>query len=118
METNEAIMAFSQSEKIKSGLIWVSQVLGLLQGLSGGERTGAEKVIHALLNMVGHEIKLARVIAGHKKWDDAEAYIDKAVTMVVSGVASEAQSQVSKALSKITNIDQESMSFLQAKGLI
>ena len=34
MEINEAIMALSQSEKIKAGLIWVSQVLGLQQGLS------------------------------------------------------------------------------------
>ena len=59
METNEAIMAFSQSEKIKAGLIWVTQTLNLLEGLPGGEKAGGEKVINAVLNMVGNEIKLA-----------------------------------------------------------
>ena len=118
MEVNEAILAFSQSEKIKAGLIWVSQALGLLEGLPQGERKGAEKVLQALLSMVAQEIKLAGVLAGPGMWDDAQAYTEKALTMVLSGVGGEAQPHVSKALSKITNVGQETMSFLQDKGLI
>lgn len=38
METRQAITALYQSEKIKAGLIWVSQGLELLAGLSQEER--------------------------------------------------------------------------------
>jgi len=38
MNTREAIMAFSQSEKVKSGIIWVSQALELLRGLPTPEK--------------------------------------------------------------------------------
>ena len=34
MKTQEAVLAFSQSEKIKSGIIWISQVLEFLTGFS------------------------------------------------------------------------------------
>jgi len=43
MEISKSIMAFSQSEKIKSGLIWISQALEMLQGLSSTEKGGGEK---------------------------------------------------------------------------
>jgi hypothetical protein len=118
MEINEAIMAFSQSEKIKAGLIWVSQTLNLLEGLPSGEKAGGEKVINAVLNMVGHEIKLARAVGGDCGWEEIEPYIEKALVMVHSGVGGEANAHLSKALSKITNIAHESMSLLKEKGLL
>ncbi len=118
METNEAIMAFSQSEKLKAGLIWVSQTLNLLKGLPGGEKVGGEKVINAVLNMLGHEINLAKAVGGDRGWEEVEPYIEKALVMVNSGVGEEANAHLSKALSKITNIAHESMSLLKEKGLL
>jgi hypothetical protein len=118
MEINEAIMAFSQSEKIKAGLIWVSQSVNLLEGLAGGEKAGGEKVINAVLNMVGHEIKLARAVGGDRGWEEIEPFLEKALVMVHSGVGEEANAHLSKALSKITNIAHESMTLLKGKGLL
>ncbi|KPK18165.1 MAG: hypothetical protein AMK69_25115 [Nitrospira bacterium SG8_3] len=118
MEINEAIMAFSQSEKIKAGLIWVSQTLNLLEGFPGGEKAGGEKVINAVLSMVGHEIKLARSVGGDCGWEEIEPYLEKALVMVHSGVGGEANAHLSKALSKITNIAHESMTLLKERGLL
>ena len=118
MEINKSIMAFSQSEKIKSGLIWVSQALEMLQGLSSTEKGGGEKMLSALLNMIDHEIQLAKAVAGGEGWDEIEPYMDKAVVMVNSGVGHEANVHLSMALSKVTNIGHQSMTFLKEQGLL
>ena len=118
MEIDEAIMAFSQSEKIKAGLISISQVLEVLKGLAEGEKMGGEKIISVLLGMIDHEIKLSRAVTRHKAWDDVEPYIDKATVMVNSGVGHEATAHLSKALSKVTTIGQQSMTILKEKGLL
>ncbi|MBL7178306.1 MAG: hypothetical protein ISS66_20985 [Desulfobacteraceae bacterium] len=118
MEIDEAIMAFSQSEKIKAGLISISQALELLRGLAEGEKRGGEKIINVLLSMIDHEIKLARTVTRHEGWDDAGPYIDKAMVMINSGVGHEATVHLSKALSKVTTIGQQSMTFLKEKGLL
>ncbi|UCF56422.1 MAG: hypothetical protein JSW15_10110 [Deltaproteobacteria bacterium] len=118
MKTNEAIMAFSLSEKINAGIIWVSETLNLLEGLPGGEKVGGERMINALLNMIGQEIRLAKSVAGNHRWEEIEPYIDKALVMVNSGVGEEATPHLSMALSKITNIAHQSMTFLKEKGLL
>ena len=116
METKQAVTAFSQSEKIKAGLIWVSQIIELLEGLPGEQRKGGERVARMLLGMVAQEISLVRVLTGMEDWKDAEGHVDKAVVMVESGVAEEALLHLSRALSKVTNIAQESMSLLKESG--
>ena len=118
MDKKKAIMTFSQSEKIKAGLIMASQTLGLLEGLHVPERDGAQKVIIAVLNMIGHETQLAKNVVGDDGWDEISALIDRAVVMVNSGVGHEATVHLSKALSKTTNYGQQSMSFLQKEGLV
>ena len=118
MKTNEAVMAFSQSEKIKAGLIWISQILELLQGLPDEQRKGGEGTARMLLGMVAQEMALARVLTGIEHWQDAESHLEKAVVMVESGVAEEALLHLSRALSKVTNIAQESMSLLKESGLL
>ena len=118
MEIDKAILAFSQSEKIKAGIIWVSHALDMLQGLPGAEKKGGERMVNALLNMIGHEIRLAKTVVGGEGWLEIEPYIDKALVMVDSGVGHEANVHLSKALSKTTNIGQQSMTFLSEKKLL
>jgi hypothetical protein len=118
MNTKEAIMAFSQSEKIKAGLIWAAQTLEISQGVPEEERRGSEKMITALLHMIGHEISLARRLAPHDTWQVVEPPIQKALTMIESGVGHEALTHLSKALSSVTNIGQQSMSFLKQERLL
>lgn len=118
MNTKEAIMAFSQSEKIKSGLIWTAQVLEFVQGLPEEERRGSEKMISALLHMIGHEISLAGSLAPHDTWQEVQSPIERALTMIQSGVGHEAVTHLSKALSNVTNIGQQSMSLLKQEGML
>ena len=47
MNKKNAIIAFSQSEKIKAGLIWMSQTIEDYTGLPGTDRQGADSVIKA-----------------------------------------------------------------------
>lgn len=118
MKTNETITAFSQSEKIKAGIIWVSQMIEFLEGLPGEQRKGGERVVRMLLGMVAQEMALARVLTRSDHWREGESHVEKAVVMVESGVAEEALLHLSKALSKVTNIAQASMSLLKESGLL
>jgi len=118
MNTQEAIMAFSQSEKVKSGIIWASQALELLRGLPTPERPGAEKTIKLKIDMIVQEIRLAKNVTGNPAWDDIEAVLDQAMVMINSGVAPESVVHLTQALSRVTSIGQRSMSFLKEKGLI
>lgn len=118
MQTNEAIMAFSQSEKIKAGIIWTAQAIEIVGVIPEGERKGGERIVHALLNMVGHEISLAKALVKHEIWEEVEGYLNKAEVMVTSGVGQEATIHLSRALSKVTTIGQESMTLLKETKLL
>jgi hypothetical protein len=118
MKTKEAIMAFSQSEKIKAGLIWISQVLELLSSVPENERKGGDRMANALINMVCHEVKLAWAVVGGDQWNEIESLLDKAGIMVQSGVGHEAMIHISKALSNVTSIGQRSMSYLKEASLL
>ena len=118
MKVQEAIIAFSQGEKIKSGLIWISQTLEFLRDLPEPERHGGEKAIKAIIEMLIHEIHLARNVSGDVSWGDIDRHLDQALVMINSGVASESVTELSRALTQATNVGQRSMSFLKEQGLI
>ena len=118
MNESEAIMAFSQSEKLKSGIIWTSQALEFLSGLAPPERSGAEKTVQLKIDMMIQEIRLARRITGDPAWDDIEPLLDQAMVMIRSGVAPDSVGHLTQALSKTTTIGHRSMSFLKEKGLL
>lgn len=118
MDTKKAIMAFSQSEKIKSGIIGLSHSLELLGSLPDREKHGGEKIIKALTDMILQEIQLAKSVAQDDQWKDAEKSIDQATVMINSGVGPESIIHLTQALSQVTSIGQRSMSFLQEKGLL
>ena len=118
MENKQAITSFSQSEKLKAGIIWVSQILNMLQGLNGIEKKGAERVVGLMIQMIGQEAKLAKSVSGDDIWDEIAPFFEKALLMINSGVCEEAQLDLSRALSKVTNIGQKSMTALREEGLI
>jgi len=111
-------MAFSQSEKSKSGIIWASQALELLKGLPTPEKPGAEKTIKLKIDMIVQEIRLAKNVTGDPAWDDIEAVLDQAMVMINSGVAPESVVHLTQALSRVTSIGHRSMSTLKEKELI
>jgi hypothetical protein len=118
METSQAIMAFSQSEKLKSSIICASQSLELLAGLPFPEKEGAQKVIRMNIEMMRQEIHLARNLTGDEDWDEIEKHIGKAVVMIDSGVAPESVVHMTQALSQVTSIGHRSMTALKEKGLL
>ncbi|MBT3256445.1 MAG: hypothetical protein HN366_08320 [Deltaproteobacteria bacterium] len=118
METSQAIMAFSQSEKVKTSLICASQSLQLLTGLPFPEKEGAQKVIRMNIEMMRQEIQLARNLSGDESWDEIEKSIGKAVVMIDSGVAPESVAHLTRALSQVTSIGHRSMTVLKEKGLL
>ena len=117
-ESSSAITNMSQGEKIKAGLIWASQTLALLQGLSGPERSGALQVIRALCTMIGHEVTLARNVTGEEAWEEVNPLLERALVLMDSGVPEEAVGHLSAALSKTTNVLQKAMVFLMDRDLL
>ena len=118
MNVPAAIIAFSQSEKVKSGLIWVTQTLELLQGLSITEQQGAEKVIKTMIDMIAQEIHVARNMTQDDALDDIEKHMDMALVMLNSQMTAEAGYHLTQALTRVTSLGQRSMSVLKEKGLL
>jgi hypothetical protein len=118
MKTNQAIMAFSQSEKLKSALIWASQLSEMNLALAEADKPGAEKIIKTLVSMIGNEIGVAQKAAPHDGWREAEKDVNTAMVMLNSGVVHETGYHLTQALSKVTNIGQQSMAQLIDEGLL
>ena len=118
MKTNQAIKAFSQSEKLKSGIIWATQLAEVYVALAESDKPGAEKIIKTLVSMIGNEIMVAQKTAPHDDWREAEKDINTAMVMLNSGVAHESGYHLTQALSKVTNIGQQSMTQLIEEGLL
>jgi hypothetical protein len=118
MNTQEAIISFSQSEKIKSGIIWVTQAINLLAGLSGTEQQGAEKMIKAFTNMLSQEVQVARNLTKEDLWDEVEKHLAMALVMINSQMVEESGFHLTQALTQVTSIAQRSMSLLKDSGLL
>jgi hypothetical protein len=118
MKTSEAITAFSQSEKLKSGLIWATQMAEVCLALSEPDKFGAEKMLKTLVSMIGNEINVAQKTAPHDAWLEAQKDVDAAMVMLNSGVAHETGFHLTQALSKVNNVGQQSMTQLIDEGLL
>ena len=118
MQTPEAITTFSQSEKIKAGLIWATQLVELNNALPEADKAGAEKIIKAIVDMIGSEILICQKSAPNALWTEVEKSIDTAMVMINSSVAHEAAYHLTQALTQVTTIGQRSMSILKDNGLL
>ncbi len=118
MQIREAIITFSQSEKIKAGLIWASQVIEVYKALPETDKPGAEKIMAAIVNMIGSEILICRKSAPNELWTEVEKSIDTAMVMINSNIAQEAGYHLTRALTQATTIGQRSMSILTDKKLL
>ncbi|MEJ2156647.1 MAG: hypothetical protein P8X96_15005 [Desulfobacteraceae bacterium] len=117
MENKAAIISFSQGEKVKSGLIWCSQCVQLIQNLAEKEQSGALTLLQSLLNMVANEAQLARSASGDEAWLEAEKSLSTARVMINSGVSEEAIYHFTQALSQVNRISQRAMTYLVESGI-
>ena len=118
MQKRDAVITFSQSEKIKSGLIWASQAVQMLAHFKEPQKKGAERIAKLLMALVLNEVHLVRQMTGESEWTDSEKDIDLALVMIDSGVAHESSYHLTRALSKVTNIGQRAMDTLKNEGLL
>ena len=116
--TANAIVAFSQSEKIKAALIWLSSASGMIDNLPGPEKQGAERFFKTMVGMVHQEVMMAKRVTGYEEWDRVSGYMERAMVMIESGVASQSVDHLTMALSQVTNIGQKAMSYLKEKKLL
>ena len=118
METSQAIKAFTQSEKLKSAIIWATQMAEVYQALADTDKPGALKILKTFVSMIGNEITVAQRAAPHDAWLQAEKDVNTAIVMLNSGVAHESAYHLTQALSNVTNIGQQTMTLLIDEGLL
>lgn len=118
MESKQAIVSFSQSEKVKSGLIWCSQCAQLAQNMPPPEQLGAIGILRSLLAMIANEVQLARHVSRDPVWLEVEKILNMARVMIDSGVSHEAVYHFTQALSQVNRIGQQAMTALIDKGLL
>ncbi len=118
MEVKQAIISFSQSEKVKSGLIWCSQCVQVSQHLSEEAGTGAAQLLRTLVGMIATEVQLARHSSNDEVWLEVEKRLNTARVMIDSGVSEEATHHFTQALSQVNRVGQKAMTLLIEKGLL
>jgi hypothetical protein len=118
MDTKEAILAFSQSEKAKAGLLMTAQLLEIYNGLPDHEKHGAERFLRPLIGMISNEIYLSKKLTSAELWSGVEKSLNTALVMMNSGILSEATFHIAQAISGATTIGQRSMEFLIREKLL
>lgn len=118
MNTKEAILAFAQSEKAKSGLLMAAQLVEMYNGLSDHEKHSADRVLRTLIGMIANEIHLSRKMTAPELWTGVDKSLNSALVMMNSGVLSEATYHIAQAISGVTTIGQRSMQFLIDQKLL
>lgn len=118
MKKNEAITALSQSEKIKTGILWITQDLEVMAGLPEPEKTGAERIIRTNLNMLYNEVMLAGRLAQADVWEAVQKSVNDALVMANSGVIQEVGYHLTHAISQVTTVSQRCMTLLKEEGLL
>lgn len=116
-ETRQAVLTYAQSEKVKSGLIWVCQVAEQVATMDDATRQHGVRLLRTLAHLVGDESLLAGRITGDKHWLEISRKIDKALVMIQSGVPQETSFHLTQALTLVTRLGGQAASLLAEKGM-
>ena len=118
VETREAILDLQYSEKMKSGLIIGTGLLGQLVSLRDEERSGGKKVLVWYLEGLLREIRIADNVLGKGHYSDLQRKVMEVIGRVQMSQFQDAQRSFSEAISSATTSCQTSMSLLMEKRLI
>ena len=116
-DIKQAISAYTQSEKVKSGLIWITQVAGQVAVMDGPGRQQGMMLLKTLAHLVADESDLAGRITGDRSWHDIAKKINLALVMINSGVPEETGYHLARALTQVTRIGGQAASVLKSQGL-
>jgi len=112
-----AVAAFAQSEKVKSGLIWICQISDQVAALEGPGKEPAMGLLKCLAHMVADESDLAARVTGDRRWVDISQKINMALVMINSGVPQETGFHLTQALTRVTRIGGQAAALLKEKDL-
>ncbi|WP_319408948.1 hypothetical protein [uncultured Desulfosarcina sp.] len=117
IDVRQAISAYTQSEKVKSGLIWICQVSDQVAAMDGPGRQQGLSLLKTLAHMVADESDLAGRITGDQGWREIGIKINMALVMINSGVPQETAFHLTQALTRVTRIGGQAASVLKENGL-
>lgn len=117
IEIKRAVSAYAQSEKIKSGLIWVCQMADQVAPLEGPGRQAGLNLLKSLAQMVSDESDLTARITDDRRWHEIGKKINLALVMIHSGVPEETAFHLTRALTRVTRIGGQAASVLKENGL-
>ena len=113
----QAISAYAQSEKVKSGLIWICQISEQVAALDGPGRYAAMELLKTLAHMVADESELAARVTRDNRWHVISEKIRLALVMINSGVPQETSFHLTQAISHVTRIGGQSAALLKERGV-
>ena len=116
-EIKRAISAYAQSEKVKSGLIWVSHLADQVAAMDHAGRQPAMTLLKTLAYLVADESDLAGRITADADWHQIGKQINTALVMIESGVPQETGYHLGQALTQVTRIGGRSAAMLKDNGL-
>lgn len=117
MTPGQAVAVYAQSEKVKAGLIWVSQVADQVTAMDYPGRNHGIALLQHLARMVADESGLAARISGDAHWHEIGRIIEKALVMISSGVPQETGYHLARALSRVTRLGGQAAAVLEEHGL-
>jgi hypothetical protein len=116
-EVKQAISAYTQSEKVKAGLIWVSQVSNQVAEMETPTRQKGLMLLKTLAHLVADESDLAGRVTGDSRWHEIGKRINMALVMINSGVPQETGFHLAQALTRVTRIGGQAAAVLKAHHL-
>lgn len=117
-DVKRAVSAYAQSEKVKSGLIWICQVSEQVSVMEGAARKQGTTLLKTLVHLVIGESDLAGNVTGDRRWYEIGKIINKALVMINSGVPQETGYHLTKALTRVTYIGGQAATILQENDLL
>jgi hypothetical protein len=117
LAVKRAISAYAQSEKVKSGLIWICQVADQVAAMQDPGRQQGSMLLKTLTQMVMDESDLAGRITGDRRWHEIGKIIRMALVMINSGVPQETAFHLTQALTRVTSIGGQAAAVLKANRL-
>jgi hypothetical protein len=109
------ILAYVQCEKVKAGLIWLSQGMLQFENQPPARPAAAEKLALSILAMIRDEVQLGWRLTGEARWQKADGHLQQAATMIRSGVAHDAPWHFTLALRQITALGQAALRRLMGR---
>ena len=116
-EIKDAILAYAQCEKVKSGLIWMCQLADQVAAMDHPGKQHAMILLKTLASMVADESHLAGRIIADPQWHAIGKKINLALVMIESGVPQETGYHLGHALTQVTRISGQAAARLEDDGL-